>query len=300
MLIRLGHAIRRAFSSDEISFKGRLDFEAQPRAFIEKFEKHLSKKKGKDTTLTVNLEEVDFIYPSTLIFLFGLLDVLKELNIYLQLKITEKSAIHEYMVYCGFSNFFRVPELPEDFEPTLKREGLLPLEKSDNLKNTESKAEWFINQFGDFDNKFIADARDATDEVLQNIRQHSEYSEYLLMGQYHPKSTNVRLCMFDNGIGIKKHLTRHSYAKQHKAFKKEISKSRYSEISGSPANYAIEAAAMYCVSATKYEENSGAGINYIIKDFSEPYHGTVTIVSQNGFVQWKEGKKKLVLYCHLN
>lgn len=296
MLVRLSNFLKRTFSSDEIFFEGRLNFEVQPSDFIEKFEKFFSKNKQKQSTaLTINLEKVDFIYPSTLIFLTGLLDILKEQNTDLQLRITEKSKVHEYMEYCGFSDIFGVPKLPENFESSLPRSGLLPLEKSDQLKDTESKASWFVGKFDALkdNNKFISTAKDATDEILRNIQQHSKYLEYLLLGQYYPNSKNVRLCVRDNGIGIKRHLTMKSYSEHHSAFKKMVSKSDYSEISRKPANFAIEKAATYFVSATKYEENSGAGIDFIIKDFSVPYSGTVTIVSQDGLVQWKEGEKKV-------
>ena len=278
---------------DEIVFEGRLNFENNPKEFFEKLEKFFQRRKNtnnNDSVLMINVEKVDFIYPSTLVFLISLSETLE---IRLGFKIKKGSSVHKYMLYCCFSRFFEIPPLPEDSKMAFRAEDLLPLEISEQLQDTESKAKWFIDKFQQLksDEQFKSKAIDATSEVLRNIQQHSKYTKYYLLGQYYQESKNVRLCILDNGVGIKSHLTRGKYTKRHSYFRQHVSKEDYVNIRNSPANIAIEKSSIEDLSATKYQENSGAGINWILKDFSKPYDGTVTIISQDGLVQWNKGEK---------
>ena len=132
---------------------------------------------------------------------------------------------------------------------------------------------------------------ESIEEILCNISQHSGCSQHFLLGQAYPTSNRIRFVFYDNGIGIKNHIIEGGYNSRHSNFKKQVSQDIFNDIVNSPSNLAIEVASRDFVSATDYTQNSGAGINYLIEKLLPISEGKLTILSGNGIVAWRNGRK---------
>ncbi len=121
--------------------------------------------------------------------------------------------------------------------------------------------------------------------------QHSGYQNYGFLGQAYPTSNRLRLVFYDDGIGIKAHITKRPYAETHVLFRQHISQEVFADMKKEAANFAIEKASIYEVSGTDYVNNSGAGLDFILRTLSPSTNGVVTIISSDGYVRWVKGTK---------
>ena len=295
VLFSITNFISRAWAADEtIELVGRVGFEDDPTSFFRQFERLFRPQNKPGKRAVVDLTKAEFVYPSALIFLLCLAETLKP-NVELHIRVSEKSKLHEYLLNCGFSDVFQIPSLPANFRPLVEPGKVIRLETGTDIPNTEERARWFVDLIDGVDSMelyFRDRAEESIGEILRNVKQHSGCSKFYMLGQSFATSRNVRLITYDDGVGILPHLTRMPYNKQHPQFRKLISKSDYHKMHRLPANFTIEKAAIYNVSATNYIENSGAGLDFLVNDFSGPLNGTVTIISGDGFVQWKNGQRQ--------
>lgn len=278
-----------------IEFEGRLDLDSSHGFLFEKLRPLFGAQAGAGK-FVLDFTKVDFIYPSALTFILIARERLEANGVGLEIELTEGSPIHGYLHDCGLSEYIPLPPLPTDAAPSNladlssapkvfpMKQGMLTGTKSAGERMVDLlKAEQPLSEMAE------ANVIDSIDEILRNVSNHSKYTNHIMMGQAYPKSQRIRFCVYDNGVGIKNHMTELLYRDRHQRFRELISEALYLELKDGSANKAIEQAARYEVSATNYTANSGAGLAFLINDLSVPTQGVVSIFSGNGFVQWKAG-----------
>lgn len=294
VLVKLFNAVASSLRKRVVTvvFMGRLNIDEDIQEVFEKvipiFQKPDSLEK-----VVLDLTAVDFIYPSTLLLFLGLREILIEKNVSFEITLVEGSKIHEYLLYCGFGDYFQLPAFPETVSRTMNGEkDVYKLELIDQLGDTFRRGENLVDMLKirqPLSPQVEADIIDSVDEMLNNIAQHSGYSKCIILGQSYPSSKRIRFALYDNGMGIKSHITRLNYSDCHPVFKRLVTENMYLKMKHEAANVAIEQAARYSVSGTNYTRNSGAGLDFLIK-FSIPTTGTVSIISEDGMVKWKAGQ----------
>ena len=112
--MRLKSFIKKLISSNDkytLEFTGRVSLEANYQALFKDLSEVLRNKyKPK---VEVNLEDVEFLYPSAIITLLTLKDVLEKINVSVNFKVKECSPVHEYLVLSKCHDYMAVPGLPE-------------------------------------------------------------------------------------------------------------------------------------------------------------------------------------------
>jgi len=280
-----------------IILDGRVSMDTEPKKFIDKFSDVFSTKDSYNS-LVIDLTKAVFIYPSALIFILSLKEALAEDEIEITMKIEEGGELHWYLHHCGAAAYFSIPifEKKEGVELKSEHSTVFPLKKESAINDTNKTAieiVSIIKKAQDMTDLVEARTIDSIDEILRNISQHSSYSEYLILGQTYPQTKRIRYVFYDNGMGIKKHLTREPYDSTHNYFKNAVSRERYEEIKRSPANEAIKEASIDGVTASKnLNINSGAGLNFLLKELIPVTDGAITIVSGDGYVQWEKDQIK--------
>lgn len=273
-------------------FPKRIDFEDEnyTEQFFKSFEVFFdSKKKNKVIELVLN--DTEFIYPSTLIFFTALIETLPRGSFALGCNLHQDSPVHEYIFHCGFDSILKLPKFDQR-KSTIASE-VIRLQEFNGKINESKQAKSLIDLIENnqkLSPRVRAAIVDSFEEIFRNINQHSEASKTFFIAQTYPRSNRVRFVIYDNGIGIKTHITRLEYAKTHQAFKELIDEPMYVEMINKTANLAIEKAAINMVSGTDYTQNSGAGLNFVIQDLLLPTNGKLTILSEDGMVTWKAGK----------
>lgn len=302
MFIKLGK-FGKSWNTFTIRFDGRINLESDPDAFFAKFkglfefcnDPARARRGTNAVTVEIDLTRADFIYPSALIFLIGLKQSIGE-SASVKLLISQNSNIHEYLCNCGFADLFEIPPIPDGFHPEVEKGEVIKLQIGERITDFETAARQFVEMVDAkraMETPFHYRSIESVSEILKNVNNHSASTAYYMIGQGYGQSKRVRFAIYDNGVGIKWHMTRRPYRKQHALFREHVSEATFRRMRNEPANIAIETAAIYEVSATRYVENSGAGLAFLITEFSRPFDGIVSILSQNGFVQWANGEKKL-------
>ena len=241
-------------------------------------------------SIKIDLSDTEYVDPPFLVFCTALEKTFP--NIRFEVVLSQNSKVHEYLTYAGFADVFKMPEFKSGIR-SFKEGDVLKLEVTDRVGNTAGKAQWFVDQVNRF--SILSPAKeaiaiDSVEEILRNILQHSRCTQFVGLGQHHPNSKKVTFAFYDNGIGIKKHITLRPYNKHHKVFRRFVSATEYKNMRKNTADYAIEIASRECVSGTDYIENSGAGLNFLISDFSSQTSGAVIVISQEGLVFWEGGE----------
>ena len=280
-----------------VKLEGRVGYLNNTESFFNKFiEIFENIKEGQK--FIIDLTKVDFIYPNALFFLLSIRETLRNQKCNLDILIDEGSEVHEYLDYSGFCKAFEISSYPQNKKKTLvKKSDVLELEFGDKITNYTKKASDLVDFLKTRQSMSLlveSEIISSIEEILRNIDQHSEYKKYYLLGQSYPASKRIRFVFYDNGIGIKQHMTRNIYDDMHKTFKRFVTQESFEKMKTGPANLAIREAAKYAVSATNYKDNSGAGINYIIKELSSITHGVVSILSEDGIIIWKDGSESPV------
>ncbi|MEO5971306.1 MAG: hypothetical protein ABIQ95_15375 [Bdellovibrionia bacterium] len=279
-----------------ITLSGRLDLERDPQSLFRllgQLYKQLSLSPSDQAI--IDLKDCEFIYPAVVLLLLGFRESLGGNPPALALKLGQGTSIHEFLESIHIGEYFDFPELPVGHVKQFTDSTLVsPLQEVREIGDTERLATKLFDLFRGWQAMTPAVAGRTVDsfaEILRNVKQHSGSNCLRVLGQAYPESKNLRFCFYDNGIGIKSHLTRRPYAQTHGVFQSEVAEVRFQEIERLPANAAIEEAARYMVSSTDYEDNSGAGLEFLIRDLSLPMEGKITIVSQDGYVRWEKGEK---------
>lgn len=296
MIIRLVNLFSSIPDADchTLKLTGRLNIEPGGDDFLAHFEEILSA--GCEyKQVTIDLKEVEFIYPAAIAFFLGLKSQLEKRKVHLNLEVKDDSDIACYLNYCGLGAVF--PEITKiDISSStvpLSQEDVMPATWTSKLADTNSIAEeivdWFI-QKQLMSSKVEAEVIDSIEEILRNIRQHSGFGNCYYAAQAYSRSRKIRLVFYDDGLGIKKHLTRKPYEETHRRFQQLISKETYRNLKAFPSNFAIEKASIYEVSGTNYTDNSGAGLAFLLEELSIPTNGNVTIISGDGYVSWTQGR----------
>lgn len=289
---------RWAAKEDEITLSGWVSLERNSAELIEEFERifRYAKSKAKSSSnkkaVIIDLCNVEFLYPCALIFILAFAETLKK-DVSVRFKLQLNGHIHEFLWRAGFGNIFNLAQFPQEFRSHFKEGKVLSLETGSEIVNTRGKGEWFADRLSEVRPLGItldAQTISAIDEILKNVRQHSKFTTWFGIGQAYPTSRRVRLAFYDNGQGIKSHIAKLKYSKQHIAFRSEISRQDYLKMQKTPANFAIKKAAIECVSGTDYKDNSGAGLDFLVNKFAREPDDLVTILSEDGLVIWKQGK----------
>ena len=276
------------FAKDEhvlrIEPEGRLTLEDEE--FIHTFAS-LKHKLGQE--LTLDLTKATFVYPSALLFILALRE-----SAAFKVIAEPDSDVYKYLQHCGAIKFLDIQAAESDTLSSFDSD-VVRLIHGSVLQGSQHVANQLVDMLKvqqPISALVEANLIDSIEEVLRNVRQHSGYSNFFILGQAYPTSKRIRFAIYDNGIGIKGHLTRLPYEKTHRYFQMKVTKDRYMQLLASPANLAIEEAAKYEVSATDYEDNSGAGLDFLLRRLSSVTNGKVVIVSQDGCVTWEAGVQK--------
>ena len=279
----------------EIGFSGRVGFEhGNSKAFFENFVPLFSGNRFDE--VIIDLSKADFIYPAATLFVLMMRRKFEETRFTLSIPLNTE--LHEYLHYCGCQDFFdSFPPADEQHSKINKDAKVFKLHQysSDKTINTNSIAGTLTEMYESqqaMSPKVKANIIDSIDEVLRNVKQHSEFANVLIVGQTFPISKRIRLAIYDDGMGIRNHLTRKDYSALHAFLKSQFTVDLYERMKGEPANLAIEYAARECISGTNYEYNSGAGLNFLINDLAKPCNGDIFIISEDGFVHWNKGEVK--------
>lgn len=276
-----------------IRFEGRVSIDSVQSEFFEKL-KVANRRSSREKTVIVDLSEAEFIYPSAVLLFASLAKQFEKQGRSIEFDVKTGSQIHEYFDYCGACAAFNIPSFPSNSVRTLdSKVNVFRVNRGSEISHSYNMALKLVDLIKDIQplsGKVEADLIDSIDEVLKNIIQHSQFSEFMLLGQVYPTSSRIRFVVADDGIGIKQHITKKPYKKTHKRFQELVSKSRYSKMKSNAANLSIEEAAKYEVSGTDYQKNSGAGLNFLLKDLAVPTSGSVVIFSDNGYVRWAGGE----------
>jgi hypothetical protein len=290
--IYISTALKKYFKTDSVVvLSGRISLEENTQELIDIFEKIMTNDLDVGKGIEINLCNVDFIYPSALMFIIAIGRTLGE-SASVSITCRNKSTIHEYLIYCGFNKFYAMPPLPNGFRPLLKEGEVLKFDNGGVISNSQQKAEWFVDQVSTLfkiQTQIETTTIDSIEEILRNVKQHSSCQNWYGLGQAYPTSGSVRFVVYDDGKGIKSHIISGKYSKKHKVFQSMISSDEYRLMRKNKANYAIEKAAIKCVSGTQYLDNSGAGLNFLVEDFSKLVDGSVSVLSEDGFIMWKNG-----------
>lgn len=293
-LVRLSNRVKSFFGSPIIFvLSGRIGLDQSPDPVLSNFSTVLKDGTGINDVI-VDLTHCEFIYPSMLIFLLSMRDLLEKRGVGFKLALQEGSPVHEYLLFCGFSKFFEMPEFPAETPKSIDpKSEVYAFQEGSSLGDTYKIAQDIIDLLKSqqpLSPQVESTAIDSIYEILRNVAQHSGYSRYLILGQSYPKSKRIRFVIHDNGIGIKAHITQKPYEQTHPYFRKVVSEDLYEELKMRPANLAIEEAAKYMVSGTDYVNNSGAGLDFLINKLTVPTNGIVSILSGDGYVKWVAGK----------
>lgn len=278
----------------EISLEGRVDFDRNSRTFFDKFANFFNTAPVLISDLIIDLTKVEFLYPSALLFILSLREYAINHDIGFAVTVEEGSPIHEYLIYVGCSQYFEIHPWPLDKPRTIdsKVSPLYGLDAGVQVTDPGKKARRIVELLEAKQTLSIrveSKAIDSVEEILRNTQQHSSSRNYRLLGQVFPTSKRIRFAFYDDGVGIKSHITRLKYLDAHPLFRKEVSEPLFEEMRRATADVAIEVAARNYVSGTNYKENSGAGFNFLINELSKPTQGTVSILSANGYVRWESG-----------
>ncbi len=297
IFIKIKEFFERTFqgSSEEVEIKlqGRVSLEDDTEGFLATLQPAFEAFRKGSANITLDLTEAEFLYPSALIFLLALNEAQgQEVN----LRVKEGSALHNYLRFCGASKYFEMTGVEGSTTSGNPFDSkVFELRVLSDLSDTQKVALEIVDLIkseqpmsGSVESAVI----DSLDEILRNTRQHSGFNHCILLGQTYPTSHRLRLVIYDNGVGIKEHLTKVPYEERHKQLKELITKSRYEEMQSGSSNIAIEEASRYMVSGTDYQKNSGAGLPFLIDDLSKPTKGTVMILSGDGWVRWDMGTMK--------
>lgn len=260
--------------------------------FFNKF-RPLFERKPKSKNFVIDLRKVSFIYPNVLFFLIALRETFKDKSVRFAVEVSDGGDCYEYLDYAGFCKEFGITPFPEDADRKLVMDAnVFHLENITSLTNYSLKSVElvdFLKRSQDMSAQVETEVIASIEEVLRNILQHSSSDKSFLIGQTYPTSGRVRFVFYDNGLGIKRHMTQAPYDDMHPVFKKHVARDKYQAIKDSASNLAIVEASRYGVSATNYNDNSGAGLNFLIKDLCSVSNGVVTIISEDGIVIWKGG-----------
>ena len=301
LILKLSKFFKRKSSTNrnEINLAQRVSLDVEDESFTSLFKQIFEESKDEHYSYKINLTNSKFIYPSALIFLLALQESLKNQNVGLELQFQEGSPIHEYLVYCGISNYFDILDLPKNLPKTISanESNIYQIESGEQLIDTYCKSTKLVDMFKEQqDISFGVESEliDSIDEVLRNIKQHSGFTKYYLLAQLYPASHRIRYVFYDNGMGIKSHLTRNGYDSLPNFVKEKLKKQDYDKIAKEPANLAIKEASKYLITGTdNKEQNSGAGIDFLLNNLLPATRGTVTILSEDGLVQWENGGKNI-------
>lgn len=184
----------------------------------------------------------------------------------------------------------RLPPFPENWKSVVKKDHILKLHTNTEILDTEKIAGWYVEQIAE-KNRFIIhkklDIENCLSELLRNIKQHSRYSNFMLLGQSYPEKKMIKLAIYDDGEGIRQNITKIKYNKRHNMFKKIVSSQEYKTARNSDST-AIELAAKECVSGTNYKNNGGYGLHFITREIHANNIGKTVIISNDGLVSWNE------------
>ena len=272
-----------------ISLSDRVQYSDEPKKFFHLFEQALiNNAKGK--RIKVDLTGATFIYPEALLFLICLRESVEGT---VDIHFENGSQPHEYLDHAGFCEQFNINKFPLDQEKTLvgKVFELRKMQGSVNGHQMATELVDLLKSEQDIGPSVEQEIIESIEEVLGNILQHSGCSQYFLLGQAYPTSNRIRFVFYDNGVGIKNHIIAGGYNSKHPNFKTQVSQNTFNDIENSPSNLAIEAASRDFVSATDYTQNSGAGINFLIETLLPVSEGKLSILSENGIVAWRNGRK---------
>ena len=279
-----------------VPLEGRLDLERSPKELFTRLgELHALLNSNQVEQAIIDLRGCEFIYPAVVLLLLGFRESLGVNPPALALRLKKGTEVHEFLDSIHIGKYLEFPGLPESYEKKFTDPKLVsPLTEISEIGDTEQLARSLFELFRGWQAMTPAVAGRTVDsfaEILRNVKQHSSANCLRVLGQAYPLSKNLRFCFYDNGMGIKAHMTRRPYLETHAVFRSEVSENKFREIQECPANIAIEEAARYMVSATDYEENSGAGLEFLIRELSLPMDGKVFIISQDGYVRWEKGVK---------
>jgi hypothetical protein len=278
----------------EIKLPGRVNIDSDPNWFFDQFRTFFETPTTEISEVIIDLTEAEFIYPSAIIFLLSLRENFKDDQFDLKFSIINGSPVHEYLLFAGVDQYVKIPPFPENTAKVIQPASrVFKLRSGNELGDTYALAITVVDMLKEQQNLSLmveATTIDSVEEILRNIKQHSEFSNFLLLGQYYPISNRIRFSLYDDGIGIKAHVTRRDYAQTHPAFRDQVSPETFDRMRSESANLAIEQAARKMVSGSDYVNNSGAGLDFLISDLSVPTDGTVSILSEDGFVLWVKGK----------
>ena len=271
------------------------DWNLDIKSFLNKIYSSLSDEGAAATN--IELSGVDSVSPFHLLLLFAMKNIYEKKGVPLALIIKEEADFYKFMLETGIAKAFGC--LPHGKKSTSRGIGSqhqLSIVNSTvfltgkTISSYSSMAESAVRDLlNHYDVKY--NIIDALDEILRNVGQHSGFKDFYLITHLDKDNKLFKFAVYDDGIGIRTHLSKKPYDEMHPIFRKQVSRTAYNEMTNSHKK-SIELAIIDGISGTDYSVNSGAGLNFLLNEVCACC-GTVFLYSGNGFLEWKNRQKNL-------
>lgn len=260
------------------------------KEFLQQFRPVFDSKKKRQ--ITIDLTKVKSIDLEGIALLFAVKETVLRDDCSVKVNVAKGSLVHEYLVTYGLDSYFDIPAFPEmatrQLDSNTNVFKAIYRSSIDNPSKIAAEIGDYLISKSALVREFEPNFTDSMDELLRNIDQHSGCSNFVLIVQVMPEHSAIKLVIYDNGVGIREHLTKVPYEARPAIFKKIIKKDLYEKMKESPRT-AIKWALEECVSGTDYTRNGGAGLNFLKAEIGP--RGAITVISENGYVSVTGGQE---------
>ena len=222
---------------------------------------------GRGDELFFDFSKVRFLYPSGIVYLVSLGNYLiatKRCTVKQNRPIDIK--VNNFLVDSGFCNIVGIKPIVDKTMPPTNGTRIYKIKQFKYVDDFEiEKLIDVIEKELKLSGQIRMRIHETLAELILNVYQHSGSSTgCYVMGQGYADTHQIRFCISDSGVGIKKHLG-----------------NKYKELLSKNSIFAIEMALMEGITGTLNNQNSGMGLAYL-KRFVALVGGSFSILSGNG------------------
>ncbi len=230
------------------------------------FQKMLEAKEGDE--IFFDFSNAEFLYPSGIVCLITLGKYLMTARKCLIKQNRPKDAkVNNFFVDSGFCNIAGIMPVRDKSVVPINGTRIYKIKQFEYMDDFEiEKLIDVIEKELKLSGQIRTKVHETLAELILNVYQHSGSSiGCYAMGQGYADTHQIRFCIGDSGVGIKKHLG-----------------SKYKELLSKNSVFAIEMALIEGITGTLNNQNSGMGLAYLKKDVVSLVGGSFTILSGNG------------------
>lgn len=224
-------------------------------------------KAKEDDEIFFDFSKAEFLYPSGIVCMVTLGNYLiATKKCVVKQNRPKNSKVNNYLVDSGFCNIVGIKPILDKTMPPVNGTRIYKIKQFNYVNDFEiEKLIDVIEKELELSGQIRARVHETLAELILNVYQHSASSTgCYVMGQGYADTHQIRFCIGDSGIGIKKHLG-----------------NRYRDLLSKNSVFAIEMAVIEGVTGTLNNQNSGMGLAYL-KNFVGLVGGSFTILSGNG------------------